>query len=176
MSGRRKWRGLTKTLLAAVMLVMAGSSPAAPAPLPKPKNRTSTSGTWEVDFSPLSTAGKVSVIVTITVKRKDDSTIYQCALRWDGKEAAVRRVVVRYGRSSAGVRLGPSAGAFTEDLVNCMNVGADKVWSRVIVDPVPGTTRLSVRPYRGIPILSVTATMKGGDKKFTPIVLIPGKK
>jgi hypothetical protein len=156
---------------------MSAAAHGAAAPLPKPKRPpVPTSGSWEIDFSPLTKAGKVALEMKIVLTTgKGDSLTYYSSQRWDGNRAANGSLFIgdedkRHGIIVAGAdRMVPLA-TFLEELKGSMG----RIGGEFAV--IPRTTRLMVKSSQGRPVTSITVTLKGLDKKFTPIVLPPAKK
>jgi hypothetical protein len=137
--------------ITALCLLLVGSAAlAAPAPLPRPPKAKpkpkQVREFWEVDFSPMATAGRVNLGIELHVRTADGNG---------------RRMSVGQGGQ---VLIAPIIDAFASHFD-----GAD-----LVIDP--GKTRMTIKSLKGIPVHSVEVTMRNLDARFHPVVLSPTKR
>jgi hypothetical protein len=130
------------------LLLVGAQASSAPAPLPKPPKPKPAvvRPFWEVDFSPLASAGKVNLSIRIVV-RTADGTVRQMSVGQSG-QVLVAPIIDAF------------AGSFqsTDLVIN------------------PRKTRMTMKSLNGSPVTSVELTLENLDRKYTPLVLPAGKK
>src|SRR5262249_44788938 len=123
---------------------------AAPAPLPRPpKEKPKTKPArefWEVDFSPMATAGMVNLGIELHVRTSDGNG---------------RRMSVGQGGQ---VLIAPIIDAFARSFD----------MADLVIDP--GKTRMTIRSLKGVPVVSVEVMMRNLAPQFHPVVLPPDKR
>ncbi len=135
--------------IAALGLLLVGSAAlAAPAPLPRPPKEKPKPARefWEVDFSPMATAGIVNLGINLHVRTADGN----------GRQMSVGQ--------GGQVLIAPIIDAFAGSF--------DK--ADLVIDP--GKTRMTIKSLKGIPVHSVEVIMRNLDPRFHPVVLPPTKR
>jgi hypothetical protein len=135
--------------LSVVLLLLAGSEVlSAPAPFPKqPKAKPQSGKTfWEVDFSPLEKAGRVSFSVTLSFRLADGTT-------------------ASFGVGQGGpVSIPPIIATF------------EPSFQKGDLEINSAKTKMTIKSLKGVAIRSVEMRLKNLDKKFYPILLAPTGK